>query len=89
MSEERLTASQWRRRAERAETKYQKLRNEIELIRSKDFADTIELCDHRCNTEQVRALLIEAIQWIDNIRSSEEEAKRLYQIAVAKEQKYE
>ena len=85
MSEEKLTVYQWRKRAEKAESRYQKLREEIETIRSKDLADAIELCDHRCNTEQVRALLVEAIQWIDNIRSSYEEDKRLYQSAINKE----
>ena len=75
MSEEKLTSYQWRRKAEKAEARYQKLRDEIELIRAKDLADAIELCDHRCNTEQVRKLLIEAIGWIDDIRSSDSEAK--------------
>lgn len=84
MSEEKLTAYQWRRRAEKSESRYQKLRDEIELIKTKDFADTIELCDHRCNTEQIRKLLVEAIGWIDDIRNSEVEAKRLYELAMEK-----
>lgn len=61
MTEEKLTAYQWRRRAEKAEAKYQKLRDEINLIRSRDFAETIELCDHRCVSDQVRKLLLESI----------------------------
>lgn len=84
MTDEKMTLTQWRRRAEKAEARYEKLRKEIELIRAKDLADAIELCDHRCNTEQVRNLLIEAIAMIDDIRDSEVESKRIYEVEMGK-----
>jgi hypothetical protein len=80
--EEKVTPAQWRRRAEKAESRYLKLREEIEQIRAKDMGNVIELCEHRYRTEQVRKLLVEAVSLIDDISESEAESERLFRLAM-------
>lgn len=57
----------WKRRAERAESRYQHLHEEVQANRMRTMGDVVELADHRYYKSQVRALLWEAIEMLDAI----------------------
>ena len=60
----------WKRRAERAESRYEHLREEVQANRMRMMGDVVELADHRHYKTQVRALLVEAIELLDAISES-------------------
>ena len=80
--EEKVTPAQWRRRAEKAEARYQKLREEVERSKANDMGNVIELCEHRYRTEQIRKLLVEAVNLIDSISEAQAESERLFTAAM-------
>lgn len=70
------TAAQWKRRAERAESRYQQLRDEVQSERARDMSVTIELADSRYYRTQARALLVEAIELLDSIADADTYAQQ-------------
>lgn len=74
MSQEKIN---WKRRAERAESRYQELHDEVESYRTARMGHIIELADTRHYAKQVRALLNEALEMIDSIEEAEAAANRI------------
>lgn len=74
MSQEKIN---WRRRAERAETRYRELRREVESCQAISMGRIIELADTRHYAKQVRALLNEALEMMDSIEEAEAAANRI------------
>lgn len=73
----------WKRRAERAESRYQELRKEVESCQLLSMGHIIELADTRHYAKQVRALLVEALEMIDAIEETEAAANRIRAIRMA------
>jgi hypothetical protein len=67
-----MTAINWKRRAERAESRYEHLRQEVQANRMRTMGDVVELADHRHYKTQVRALLLDAIELLDAISDGSE-----------------
>lgn len=67
-----MTAINWKRRAERAESRYEHLREEVQANRMRAMGDVVELADHRHYKTQARALLFEAIELLDAISDGSE-----------------
>jgi len=67
-----MTTINWKRRAERAEARYEHLREEVQVNRMRVMSDTVELADHRHYKTLVRALLVEAIELLDAISDGSE-----------------
>lgn len=74
---EKLTASQWKKRALRAEARYQQLYDDVKAEQARDMGQIIEVAECRYYKTQARLLLIEAIELLDSIADADAEAQRI------------
>lgn len=72
---EKPTTADWKRRALRAEARYQQLHDDVRAARAQDMGMIIELADSRHFKTQARALLVEAIALLDSIADADTEAQ--------------